>query len=65
MELSYPQQVTVRVCSAKGTEMATMAFDGIAGYNEWTLNGLMKLVPGLYVVEVIAEEGVCALKAVK
>ena len=65
MELSYPQQVTVRVCSAKGTEMATMAFDGIAGYNEWTLNGLMKLVPGLYVVEVIAEEGVFALKAVK
>ena len=65
MELSCPQQVTVKVYSVTGAETATLAFDGVAGHNEWALNSYMKLEPGLYVVEVIAKEGVCTFKVVK
>ena len=41
-------------------------FEADAGIQEWELGSLSsKLAPGLYVVEVISEEGVCAIKAMR
>lgn len=66
MELSRPQQVSVKVYSLKGAAIAAMVFEGVAGHNEWKLEGLAeKLAPGLYVVEVLSEEGICSIKTVR
>lgn len=65
-DLSRPQQVTVRVCSATGHTVVETAFDGQAGLQRWRLgDAVAKLAPGLYVIEVITDEGVCAIKTVK
>ena len=43
-----------------------MVFEGVAGHNEWKLEGLAeKLAPGLDVVEVLSEEGICSIKTVR
>lgn len=65
-DLSHPQKVTVKICSVTGRRVAGMTFDGMAGVQEWNLgNAVAKLAHGLYVIEVITEDGICAIKAVK
>ena len=63
--LSRPQHVTVRVCSLTGRVVSEMVFLATIGLQEWKLDGLTDLASGVYVVEVITEEGTCAIKAVK
>ena len=64
--LSHPQKVTLKVCSAVGRMVFERTFEADAGIQEWELGSLSsKLAPGLYVVEVISEEGVCAIKAMR
>ena len=66
MELSRSQRVSIKVCSMTGQEVAMMSFDGVAGSNEWGLGDLaQRLASGLYVLEVVTEEGVCALKTMR
>ena len=43
-----------------------MVYEANAGIQERKLDdAVARLVPGLYVIEVIAEEGVCAIKTVR
>lgn len=66
IELSRPQQVTVRLCSAMGQVVSDRVFEGVVGVQEWNLGDLAaKLVPGWYVVEVVSEERVCAIKTIR
>lgn len=65
-QLSHPQKVTLKVCSAAGRMMFEKTFEAKDGIQEWELGSLAaKLVPGLYVIEVVSEEGVCAIKTVR
>ena len=65
-DLSRPQMVTMKVYSLTGRMVYEMVFDADAGIQEWKLDGMMeRLASGMYVFEVVTEEGVCAIKAVK
>lgn len=66
VDLTWPQQVTVRVYSVTGHRVVETAFDGQAGIQRCQLgDAVAKLAPGLYVIEVITDEGVCAIKTVR
>lgn len=66
VNLSRVQQVTLRVCSVTGHVVCEQAFEGVAGVQEWKLGGMFsKLARGLYVIEVVADDGVCSIKTVK
>ena len=65
-DLSHSQKVTVKVCSLTGRIVSEMVYEANAGIQERKLDdAVARLVPGLYVIEVIAEEGVCAIKTVR
>ena len=64
-DLSRPQHVTVRVCSLTGRVALEKVFSAATGLQEWELEDLANLASGVYVFEVITEEGTCAIKAVK
>ena len=64
--LSRPQKVMVKVCSLTGRVVSEMVFEAAAGLQQWKLDGLAeKLASGLYVFEVVADEGICSIKAVR
>ena len=64
--LSRPQKVTVKVCSMTGHMITELVFHANAGLQEWKLEGMAeKLASGLYVFEVITEDGACAIKAIR
>lgn len=65
-DLSRPQKVTLKVCSMTGRVVSELVFNANAGVQEWKLGGMAeKLASGLYVFEVITEDGVCTIKAIK
>ena len=65
-DLNRPQKVSVKVCNLTGRVTSELSFDGVSGVQEWDLGSVVdKLTPGIYVIEIIAEEGVCSIKAVK
>ena len=64
--LSHPQKVTVKICSLTGSLVSEMTYVANAGIQELKLDdSVAGLARGLYVIEVITEEGVCAIKTVK
>lgn len=65
-DLSRPQRVTLKVCSLTGRTVWETTYEAGAGIQERRLGDLAeRLASGMYVFEVVTEEGSCAIKAVK
>jgi hypothetical protein len=66
MELDQKEEVVIKVYSSVGRESVVKTFDGEAGANTIEIGDLVgEIVPGIYLIEIITNDKVCTLKAVK
>lgn len=66
LELEQTETVTVKVYSLTGRAVATATYRCEAGGNDVRIGSLVDgLAPGVYLIEIIAGEQTCTLKAVK